>query len=99
MIYRCCCPCSRQTKPANWLGFEWLHDEWSGVFGGCCLIPPAGLPAQVLLGTLAKSVEDNVKSELPDEIFTRTQITTLAEGLVTNFVTNSTTTAPPSPRH
>jgi hypothetical protein len=36
---------------------------------------------QVLLGTLAKSVEDNAKSQEPDDIFTRTQITTLAEVL------------------
>lgn len=34
---------------------------------------------QVLLGTLAKSVEDNAKSEDPDDIFTRTQVTALTE--------------------
>lgn len=36
---------------------------------------------QVVLGTLAKSVEDNAKSQAPDDIFTRTQITALTEVL------------------
>ena len=45
---------------------------------------------QVLLGTLAKSLEDEQKSgSAKDSIFTHTQATALVDGLVAQFVTNS----------